>query len=189
MLKKIAILAAALVAVLALSAPAASAATTAADVPGLSIGEIGYNAHGADRSWNRNSEFIDVTNTSTDAVDVKGLRVEDAWAHGRGDDAGVCNNFTISELPGIAETAGKLLLPADHTVRVYVGSGEPKVFGPGLRWHAVYVNMDTDCGYYGHVLNNNPPKNKTAPWDTVWITKGGVSESKSYNFTNGYTFK
>jgi hypothetical protein len=166
-----------------------ASATASADVPGLEIGTIGYNAYGSDRAWNRNQEFVDIVNNSADAVDVKGLRVEDAWAHGRGDGAGKCNNYTVSAVPGVPEVEGKLMLPKDHVLRVYVGSGEPKVFGDGLRWHAVYMNSDPGCGYYGHFLNNSAQKDRSAPWETVWVTLKGGSESKSYNFSGGYTVK
>lgn len=171
---------------LAAGVVAVSGSPASADVPGLEIGEIGYNAYGADQAWNRNAEFVDIKNTSNEGLNVKGLRVEDAWAHGRGSGAGKCNNFTVTELPGVTETDGKVLLPAGHVVRVYVGSGEAKVFGPDLRWHAVYANSDTRCGYNGHFLNNGAQKDRSAPWETVWVTLGSVSESKSYNFSYGY---
>ena len=180
------ILATAFMTAAVLAGAPASAASASLDVPGLEIGEIGYNAYGADQAWNRNAEFVDIKNTSAEPVDVKGLKVEDAWAHGRGAGAGKCNNYTVSALPGVTETDGKVLLPAGHIVRVYVGAGEPKVFGTDLRWHAVYMNHDTGCGYNGHFFNNGAQKDKAAPWETVWVTLGGASESKSYNFSYGY---
>lgn len=164
--------------------PAHAVPAAAADVPGLSIGVIGYNALGADTMANRNAEFIDIANTSGAPVNVKGLRVTDSWAYGKpAADVGKCNNYTVESLPGITIPSGgpdegKLLLPAGHVIRVYAGAGEPRVFGPGLRWHAVY--MDHTCGYNGHFLNNNKP------WDTVWITLGGKSEAKPYRFDFGY---
>ncbi|WP_188188066.1 hypothetical protein [Nonomuraea sp. SYSU D8015] len=173
-------------AALLIGAGLATPSSAAADVPGLEIVQIGYNAYGADQPWNRNQEFIDIKNTSTEPVDVKGLRVEDAWAHGRGSGAGQCNNYTLTSLPGVVEADGKLLLSAGHTIRVYVGSGTAAVFGDG-QMHAVYMNHNVACGYRGHFLNNGAQRDKGAPWDTVWITLGSASESKSYNFSRGYT--
>jgi hypothetical protein len=175
---------AAILAVLALASPASAAAS--ADIAGLEIGQIGYNAYGADQPWNRNQEFVDVKNVSGGPVDVKGLKLEDAWAHGRGSGAGQCNNYTITAVPGVVEADGKLLLAAGHTLRVYVGSGTAAVFGDG-QMHAVYMDHNTGCGFHGHFLNNSAQRDKGAPWETVWITLGGSSESKSYNFSRGYT--
>lgn len=166
-----------------------SASAASADVPGLEIGTIGYNAYDADRAWNRNQEFVDIVNSGPDAVDVKGLRVEDAWAHGRGDGAGKCNNYTVTAVPGVPETEGKLMLPKGHILRVYVGSGTPAVFGTDSSYHAVYMNSDPACGYNGHFFNNSAQKDRSAPWETVWVTLKGASESKSYNFSSGYTVK
>jgi hypothetical protein len=163
-----------------------STASATADIAGLEFGQVGYNAYGADQPWNRNQEFIDVRNTGNGPVDVKGLHVEDAWAHGRGTGAGACNNFTITSLPGVTEANGEILLPANHTIRVYVGSGTPAVFGDGAM-HAVYMNHNTACGFHGHFLNNSAQKDRGAPWDTVWLTLDGATESKSYNFSRGYT--
>lgn len=180
--KLMAVLAATLT-ILALASPAS--AVTQLDVASLEIVQIGYNAYGVDRGWNRNQEFVDIRNTGAEPVDVKGLKVEDAWAHGRGTGAGRCNNFTVTALPGVVEADGKVMLAPNHTVRVYVGSGMPSVFGD--TFHAVYMDHDTGCGYYGHFFNNSAQRDKAAPWDTVWISVGGGSESKSYNFSRGYT--
>ncbi|MFB4275716.1 hypothetical protein ACBJ59_10525 [Nonomuraea sp. MTCD27] len=165
---------------------AAATPAAAADVAGLEFGQIGYNAYGPDRPWNRNQEFIDIRNGSAEPVNVKGLRVEDAWAHGRGDGAGQCNNFTVTSLPGVTVVDDKVLLQPGHTIRVYAGTGTPAVFGDGMI-HAVYMNHNTGCGYYGHFLNNSAQKDRGAPWDTVWMNLAGASESKSYNFSRGYT--
>jgi hypothetical protein len=167
------------------AAAVSQVAVAAADIPGLEFGQIGYNAYGSDRPWNRNQEFIDIRATGNEPVDVKSLRVEDAWAHGRGDGAGKCNNFTINELPGVTTNGDQVLLQGGHTIRVYVGSGTPAVFND--TFHAVYMDHNVVCGYNGHFLNNAAQKDKGAPWDTVWMTRGSVSESKSYNFSRGYT--
>lgn len=163
-------------------------ASAAAPIDGLRIGQIGYNAVGNDRPWNRNQEYVDVTNVSRTPVDVKDLTVRDSWSKRQGDSyTGPCNTYKVTELPGVTvpdagPDAGKLLLPAGHTVRVYVGSGTPKVFGFGNRIHAVYmdhgVGASAGCGYHGHFLNNTH--------DTVWIKLGDREERKSYDFRRGY---
>ncbi|WP_101791041.1 hypothetical protein [Nonomuraea indica] len=156
-------------------APASAAVGT--DVPGLEIGTIGYNANGADTWWNRNKEYVDVVNVTDAPVDVKGLVVADGWAKQAGDDNPKnCNTWTVNSVPGVTEVEGKLMLPGRHTVRVYSGAGTPAVSGEGGRFHLVYMN--SKCGYRGHYLNNTG--------DTVWISKGGDSEAKTYNFDNGY---
>jgi hypothetical protein len=125
---------------------------------------------------------VDVTNRSGAPIDVTGLVIEDAWAKANGDDnPRRCNTWTVNSLPGITipadgENAGKLLLPAWHTIRVYTGTGRPAVFGAGDRIHAVY--MDSRCGYRGHYLGNTS--------DTVWIVLGDATESLSWDFSNGY---
>ncbi|MFI7470510.1 hypothetical protein [Nonomuraea sp. NPDC049646] len=177
----------AVLAAFTLAAGLATPVSASADIAGLEFGQIGYNAYGPDRPWNRNQEFIDIRNGGAEPVDVKGLRVEDAWAHGRGDGAGQCNHYTITALPGVPEVDGKILLAPNHTVRVYAGTGTPAVFGTDSTFHAVYMNHPTMCGYYGHFLNNTAQKDRGAPWDTVWMTVGGSSESRSYNFSRGYT--
>lgn len=168
-------LALALVAAAAVLGTAASA--SAADLPDLQISRVGYNANGVDSWTNRNQEYVDVTNTSGAPVDVKGLVVEDSWAHSNGDDnPRHCNTSTVTALPGVVEADGKLMLAAGHTVRVYTGSGTPAVFGTGGRIHAIYKN--STCGYHGHYLNNGA--------DTVYIVLGDAVESLSYDFGNGY---
>ncbi|MEU6710021.1 lamin tail domain-containing protein [Nonomuraea sp. NPDC046802] len=167
-------------AVLAASGVVGGSTAASADVADLSITRIGYNANGVDTWFNRNKEYVDVTNTGAAAVDVKGLVVEDAWAHANGDDnPRKCNTWTVNSLPGVDEVDGKLMLQAGHTVRVYNGSGSPAVSGEGGRFHLVYAN--SKCGYRGHVYNNGG--------DTIWISKGGASESVTYNFDNGYYIK
>lgn len=167
----------ALVGVVLIWAGLASPSTAAADVPSLSIGTIGYNARGADTMTNRNSEYVDIANTSPAAVDVKGLLVQDSWAHGKGDKAGECNNYTVESLPGVTAGAdGAVMLESGHVIRVYSGSGTPRTFGPAGKWHAVY--MASECGYNGHFWNNLG--------DTAWISLSGASEFKRYDFRFGY---
>jgi hypothetical protein len=154
-----------------------TASMASADVTGLSISQVGYNAVGADSVWNRNAEYVDIT-AGAAAVNVKNLVVSDSWAKAKGDDNDHnCNTFTINSLPGVpAGPAGEVVLPAGHTARVYVGAGTPKVFGNGGRFHAVYMN--SRCGYHGHIFNNSG--------DTVWIEQSGASDSLPYNFETGY---
>jgi hypothetical protein len=155
-----------------------SGASATADIPELSIGTIGYNARGADTEANRNSEYVDIANTSDAAVNVKDLLVRDSWAKGQNAvEAGACNTFKVASLPGVTTGEdGAVMLPAGHVIRVYSGSGTPKVFGPGGKWHAVYKN--STCGYNGHYWNNLG--------DTAWITLGAVSKFKRYDFRFGY---
>lgn len=148
-----------------------------ADVPGLEIGTIGYNARGADVEGNRNNEYVDIANKTNSAINVKDLLVRDSWAKGQNtSEAGACNTFKVTDLPGVEETADEVMLPAGHVIRVYSGAGTPKTFGFGNKWHAVYKN--STCGYNGHFWNNLG--------DTVWITLGSGSESKRYDFRFGY---
>jgi hypothetical protein len=167
-----------------------SSASAAADVPGLAIGPIGYNAYGADGAANRNAEYVDVQNTGAVSVPVAGLLVQDAWARGNNRTTR-CNTFTLQAgvLP-VDSGATADVLPSGRTLRVYMGSGTPRVFfRSGVTYHAVYANSSTRCGYNGHVFNNGAGSNRFAPWDTAWITLGGVSESKGYNYSFGYVAK
>jgi len=177
------VLAVAAVLLMALTAPTAHAAARR-DIDSLVIGQVGYNAVGPDRLWNRNQEYIDVSNVGQSAVNVKGLVVEDSWARAnRATNDKGCNIYTVTELPGVTETVdGELLLQPRHTIRVYVGQGTPRTFGFGNRIHAVYMNHgvgDTaGCGYNGHFLNNAR--------DQVWIKLGDSEKSKSWDFRRGY---
>lgn len=177
------VLAVAAVLLMALTAPTAHAAARR-DIDSLVIGQVGYNAVGPDRLWNRNQEYIDISNVGPSAVDIKGLKVYDQWAKNQGAGyTGKCNIYTVTELPGVTETVdGELLLQPRHTIRVYVGQGTPRTFGFGNRIHAVYMNHgvgDTaGCGYNGHFLNNTR--------DQVWIKLGDSEKSKSWDFRRGY---
>lgn len=168
---------------LAVTAPA-QARSAAADVDALQIGVIGYNAYGPDTAANRNQEFVDLKNVSNADVDLNGLLIQDAWARGNGRIRG-CNvvRFGADALPA-ADGGTTSLLPAGKTVRVHMGAGKASIDRWGV--YHVYRDMPVRCGYNGHVLNNKPGSNPWAPWDTVWITLGGKSKSKSYNFTGGY---
>lgn len=190
--KIFAALAAVLIAVgLAEPSTAASAAPSVAvvDLANLELGdEQGYNAVGPDRPWNLNSEWVDVHNTSDAAVNVHGLVLEDAWRHGQpASYAGPCNRYVVATVP-IAGGGASEELPAKHTLRIYSGAGDPKVFGDGNTFHAVYMNSPTSCGYNGHFWNNGLRKgDRFAPWDTAWIKLGGAEKSKSYGFPYGFT--
>ncbi|MEV0231606.1 hypothetical protein [Nonomuraea sp. NPDC050786] len=81
-LNKSAILSLAVVGALGVTGLSASAAS--ADVDGLSITQVGYNAYGADTVWNRNQEFVDVKNDGATAVNVKDLVVTDQWGKSSG---------------------------------------------------------------------------------------------------------
>lgn|GEM_PF-1716854 len=178
------VLAVTAVLLVALTAPTANAAARR-DIDGLVIGQVGYNAVGPDRFWNRNQEYVDVSNVGPTAVNIKGLKVYDQWAKNQGAGyTGKCNTFTVTELPGVTETVdGELLLQPRHTIRVYVGQGTPRVFGFGGRVHAVYMDHgrgeSAGCGYNGHFLGN--------AHDTVYAElNGGTVKSKSWDFRRGY---
>ena len=160
----------------------ASPATASADVPGVAITQVGYNAYGSDTVWNWNQVFVDVKNTSRPAADVTvaGLVVADVWAksHEADNDRG-CNTFKVVSLPGVVTGAdGSVMLAAGHTVRVYSGRGVPAVSSGGTV-HTLFMN--SRCGYHGHIWGNGG--------DTAWITLGANAESFPYDFDNGYTVK
>ena len=182
-MRKSAVLFAAVIAAAGLTGAPASA-TAAIDA--LDIGAIGYNAYGADTAANRNAEYVDVKNVSAVPVNVAGLLVQDAWARGN-NRTERCNTFKLAAgaLPVVAGGAADML-PAGDTLRVYMGAGTPSV-RDGV--HRVYRDMPTRCGYNGHVLNNGAGSNRWAPWETVWVTLGEASESKSYNYSFGYVAK
>jgi hypothetical protein len=177
------------VALIAVATAGPTNASAAANLADLELGEEqGYNAVGPDRGWNRNSEWVDIHNTSqTAAVNVKGLVLEDAWRHGQpASYSGPCNRYEVTTIPVTGGNAEEL--PAGHTLRIYVGAGEPKVFGTDGRMHAVYMNSPTSCGYNGQFFNNGPRKgDRFAPWDTAYISLGGQTKSKSYGFPYGFT--
>ena len=154
-----------------------TASMASADVPGLSISQVGYNAVGADSYLNRNSEYVDIK-ASAD-TDVTGLRVQDSWRHAtRSTYRAACNTFVVTTAnvdPGLVHE-DKVVLPAGHTLRVYVGSGTPAAFAPGGSYHSAYI--DSKCGYHGHFLNNDR--------DMVWIVLGDQSAWKGYDFRRGY---
>ena len=183
MIRRIITLSAAFLATILMLGLTAGMASAADDVPGLSIGVIGYNAYGADVAGNRNSEYVNIVNSNTDAVDVKGLLVQDAWARGRDKTTG-CNTFTVKDgtLP-VEANAAPNMLPAGHTLRIYVGDGSPSVSGTV---HKMFMHSWVKCGYNGHIFNNGAGGNRFAPWDVAWITLAGHSESKGYNFSFGY---
>lgn len=181
-ISKSAVLLSAVLVAASVTGTSASAATSA-DLPSLEIGAIGYNAYGADTAANRNAEYVDVKNVSAAPVNVAGLLVQDAWARGN-NRTERCNTFKLAAgaLP-VVEGGAADMLPAGDTLRVYMGAGAASV-RDGL--HKVYRDMPTRCGYNGHTLNNGAGSNRWAPWETVWVTLGGDSESKSYNFSFGY---
>ena len=180
-MRKSAVLFAAVIAAAGLTGAPASA-TASADVPGLAITQVGYNAYGSDTIYNRNQEFVDVKNVSSPAVDVNvaGLVVADQWAKSHVDDNDRgCNTLKVTALPGVTTGAdGSVMLAAGHTVRVYSGRGVPAVSAGG-NVHALYMN--SLCGYHGHIWGNGG--------DTAWITLGADSESFTYDFDNGDTVK
>ena len=178
-MRKSAVLFAAVIAAAGLTGAPASA-TASADVPGLAITQVGYNAYGSDTIYNRNQEFVDVKNVSGADVNVKDLVVADQWAKSHVDDNDRgCNTLKVTALPGVTTGAdGSVMLAAGHTVRVYSGRGVPAVSAGG-NVHTLYMN--SLCGYHGHIWGNGG--------DTAWITLAGNSESFAYDFDNGYTVR
>lgn len=169
-------------AVLAVGLTGAASATASADVAGLSIAQVGYNAYGSDTVWNRNQEFIDVKNdgSTSGPVDVAGLVIADQWGKshaGPGDNPGGCNTVKVTALQGIATGGtGSVMLPVGDIIRVYSGRGTA---GVSDNVHTLFLN--SRCGYHGHIWGNGG--------DTAWITLGGNSESFPFDFDNGYTVK
>jgi hypothetical protein len=165
------------------AAPAAHAARSA-DLTNVEIGLIGYNAYGADTASNRNQEFVEIRATGAN-VDLNGLLIQDAWARGNNRQIG-CNTARLgpNALPVAAGGTGSTL-PAGKTLRVHMGAGVPAIDRLGV--YHTYRNMPVRCGHNGHIFNNGPSANRWAPWDTAWITLGGVSKSKPYNYSFGYT--
>jgi hypothetical protein len=179
---------AAVAVVLTLGAGGASASTAAAEIANLGITAINYNSYGADTVTN-NTEYVEVKNVhATDAVNVKDLLVQDAWAKGRDKTRG-CNTFRLAAgvLPVVAgATADEL--PAGAVLRLHMGAGTANIDRWGIRH--VYRAMPAMCGYNSNVFNNSGPTgNKFADWDRVWITLGSEVESKGYNFSFGYVAK
>lgn len=86
--------AAAFVAVLVAAALAGIPASAAAEVEGLSIGAIGYNAVGNDRPWNRNQEYVDVVASAE--TDITNLVVQDSWRQANPATESKCNTFTVT---------------------------------------------------------------------------------------------
>ena len=153
--------------------------TSNADVAGLKVTRVGYNAVGADTYMNRNSEYVDITASVT--TDVKDLIVTDSWGHVNNADGVGCNAYKVTTLPGgVGSTDGTgtgTFLLANHTLRVYVGYGRPAASDS---YHYLYMNSDyRQCGYNGHFINNMG--------DTLWITKGTTeSDSFSFDIRRGY---
>lgn len=152
------------------TAGSSNAAVDDGDVNNVAIDLIGYNARGNDTWFNRNKEFVDLKITA-DNTNVDGLVITDAWGHDENHTglAGQCNSYKIS---------GVGVLNNGVTLRVYVGTGSAATSGSYVYR---YMNSSLDCGYRGHFINNLG--------DRIWISKDGDSESKSFNFENGYTVK
>ncbi|MFI7449528.1 hypothetical protein ACIBQX_18675 [Nonomuraea sp. NPDC049714] len=159
--------------------------SASAEIANLSITAINYNSYGADTVTN-NTEYVEVKNVhATDAVNVKDLLVQDAWARGRDKTTG-CNTFRLAAgvLP-VAAGGNADELPAGAVLRLHMGAGTPAIDRWGIRH--VYRAMPAVCGYNSNVFNNSGPKNnRFAEWDRVWVTLGSDVEFKGYNFSFGY---
>jgi hypothetical protein len=161
----------------------ATAASTAADVPGtvLKIVEVGTDAMGVDTYANRNREFVKFQNVSGGSIDVANVLVEDNWAHAKtvAGDSHSCNTYKVTNLPDNATTT----IANGEFVTVFNGrrwGGDRKVNG---NEYQLFANSDPDCGTAGQFYNNDA--------DTAWVSKanGDVYSSKSWDWNGGYTVK
>lgn len=171
----------------ATTASASAAAPVDPSTTNLKIVQVGTDAMGSDHFRNRNREFVDVKASAE--VDITDLVVQDSWRKNTAADVKKhCNTFTVTadKVDADLKTAdGKVVLPAGHTLRVYVGSGTAKAWGWGNRLHAVYMNHgfgdSRGCGWRGHFLNNDA--------DTVFVTKGAFEIKHGWDWHGGYTVK
>lgn len=162
------------------------AASSASAAPGqLKITKISMDAVGADSWWNRNAEYIEITNVGDEPLNITSLKTEDGWAHGTNDSDSLCNTLTLtaSNTDSSLHVDGQLVLPAGNVLRVYTGAGTPNSNGT---LHTAYMNNGVSprsgCGYRGHYLTNNA--------DTVYVTVGTTVISQGYNWhgTNYMSF-
>jgi hypothetical protein len=166
---------------------AGASASTAAATGELKFGKVGYNANGADSQLNRWKEYIDLSNTTGDSLNVKNWFTQDAWADSaNGNEAkpSDCNTaiFTSQALPYLDTDKDNdgaedgLWLPAGHTIRVYTGGADDST---NDSVHTMAVNKPK-CGYNGHYLGNGG--------DTIYVKKADGSEVAkfSYSFEYGY---
>jgi hypothetical protein len=172
-MKKIALTLVSLIA-LALGTAGAGLTTASAAIPGntLKIVRVGTDAMGADSFANRNREYVTFKNVSGADVDVAGVLVEDNWSHSNSHHHS-CNFYKIAHLPGTSGT----VLHANEYVTVFNGWHSGGDYRTGSEYR-LYANSDTDCGASGHFFNNDA--------DTVWVTKGDVTDSKSWDWNGGY---
>lgn len=178
-MKKIVISLAAITALMlgGFTSASASAAAPAPAAGDLKIVRVGTDAMGADSFANRNREYVSFKNTTGGPVDVANVLVEDNWAHGRtlASRAHSCNMYKITDLPDNSTTE----IAAGESVTVLNGShvgGNVKVGNE----YRLYADSDTDCGTFGHVLNNDA--------DAAWVTTstGSPLASKDWDWNGGY---
>lgn len=150
----------------------------------LKVTYVGTDAMGVDTYQNRNAEYVEFENVdpnpASTPVSIRGFKVEDAWAHV--DEDSSCNSFTVLN-GNVDSVLWERGLEAGHSLRVYSGSGIPRVsrFDPTL--HLAFMNSRSWCGTNGHYLNNQR--------DAVYVVdaSNGVVASAEYDFRWGYDFK
>lgn len=166
---------------------AITAVPAAADTPDLTIVRVGYNATGPDTLTNRWQEYIDLKNTSGDALNIKGWFTQDAWAHSKNGNkakASDCNTaiFTKQTFPWLDTDADDdgtedgLWLPAGHYLRIYTGGAADN---SDNNVHSMALNKNA-CGHNGHYLNNGG--------DTIRVKRadGTLVTTFTYDFKQGY---
>lgn len=171
-MKKIAILAAVLLAaVLAAVGVANADPTPSADPspspsagPALTVTRVNYNAVGADTLGNRWQEAIYIRNTSGGELDIARWAVHDAYKNAEGKWG---NSYTFPAGTKVAKNGLVVVSPAAG-----VNKTDPNAT-------QVYY-MDFKRGYHGHFLNNSG--------DTVYVddADGKRVDSFVYDFDNGY---
>lgn len=173
-MKKIALSLAA-AAALTIGVTGAGLSTASAAAPGdtLKIVRVGTDAMGADTYANRNREFVTFKNVSGADFDVADVLVEDSWSRGNSHPH-TCNTYKITDLPGIGTNT---VLHPNEYVTVFNGERAGGDYKVGAEYR-LYANSDTDCGTSGQFFNNDA--------DTAWVTKGAVTDSKSWDWNGGY---
>lgn len=167
----------------ALVLPTPSAATSLM-VGSVKILRVGTDAMGSDTFDNRNREFVrlQVTGAPGDVYDVANVKIEDNWAHFSGSPSS-CNTYTISTLPDSSDADAlpdSTVLPVGTVVTVFNGSHSSGDHWTASEGYKLFANSDTNCGTYGHFLNNDA--------DRVWVTKGpAVKDDESWDWGGGYS--
>lgn len=118
----------------------------------VKITNLGINAPGTDTKWNRNKEFVWLTNVSAGPVNVLAWKLRDGF--------GPRYSFWPSRLKDLVHTPAKvddpatdvneaapeaLALPAGHSIVIYTGAGSDTTVNGT---HSVYLDLGS------HYINN-----------------------------------